>query len=143
MATAEQIKALLRCHLKRDDGQFFAVALQVAADEARMGHHKAAEDIKTLVKEGKANAPTGTKRTELNRLKQGELAGLLAISHPSVRLSELVANDATISRLTRIILEQRQKDKLAGFDFLPRRKILMTGPPGTGKTMSAAVLATE
>lgn len=47
MATAEQIKALLKSHVDRDDQRFFSIALQVAAKEARQGHHKLANDIKT------------------------------------------------------------------------------------------------
>lgn len=36
MATAEQIKALLKSHVDRDDQRFFSIALQVAAKEARL-----------------------------------------------------------------------------------------------------------
>ncbi|WP_280337433.1 hypothetical protein [Salinicola acroporae] len=49
MATAEQIKALLKSHADRDDQRFYSIALQVAAKEARQGHHKLASDIKTMV----------------------------------------------------------------------------------------------
>ncbi|ORP99548.1 AAA family ATPase, partial [Vibrio cholerae] len=46
-------------------------------------------------------------------------------------------------RMEKVILEQRQKDKLSQFGLQPRRKLLFTGSPGTGKTMSASMLATE
>ncbi len=49
MATAEQLKALLKSHAERDDQRFYSVALQVAAKEARQGHNKLASDIKNLV----------------------------------------------------------------------------------------------
>jgi hypothetical protein len=38
MASADQIKALLRSFVDRDDAQFFSIALQVAAYEAKRGH---------------------------------------------------------------------------------------------------------
>ena len=49
MATAEQIKALLKSHAERDDSRFYSVALQLAAKEARKGHVKLADDIKKIV----------------------------------------------------------------------------------------------
>ena len=38
MATAEQLKALIRCHAEGDNARFYAIAMQVAAAEARNGH---------------------------------------------------------------------------------------------------------
>jgi hypothetical protein len=49
MATAEQIKALLKSHADRDDQRFYSIALQVATKEARQGHHKLANELKALV----------------------------------------------------------------------------------------------
>jgi hemerythrin-like domain-containing protein len=35
MANAEQLKALVKSHIERDDQHFYSVAMQVAAREAR------------------------------------------------------------------------------------------------------------
>ena len=38
MASGEHLKALLRSHIKGDDSHFLAVAMQMAAHEAKQGH---------------------------------------------------------------------------------------------------------
>lgn len=145
MATAEQIKALLRTHSDRDDHRFYSVALQVAASEARIGHHKLAKEIKAMVEKSQSrpllNAVTNP--TSFIKPQKSDLSGLLEVSYPNVRFSEVVLSNEVDKRLHQIVLEQRQKDKLAEHGLHPRRKILLVGPPGTGKTLSAALLATE
>lgn len=147
MATAEQIKALLKSHAERDDQRFYSIALQVAAKEARQGHHKLANDIKSMVERSQMNAKSlsasTTKPTPLVQQPKGDLKGLLELTHSNVRRNELVLSHEVQDRIEQVLLEQRQKDRLAHFGLLPRRKLLFTGQPGTGKTMTAAVLATE
>jgi len=146
MASAEQIKALLKSHADRDDQRFYSVALQVAAKEARQGHHQLASDIKVIVEKSQKATILGvvaSKPIPLVQQPKGDLKGLLELTLTSVRSSELVLSGEVRERLEQVLLEQRQKDRLAQFSLFPRRKLLFTGPPGTGKTMSAAVLATE
>ncbi len=146
MATAEQLKALLRSHAERDDQRFYSVALQVAAKEARQGHNKLARDIKNLVEKSQASKSLNLASSQpvpLSQQNNSELKGLLELTPHSVRINELVLSDDIRDRMERVVLEQRQKDKLRQFGLQPRRKLLFTGSPGTGKTMSASMLATE
>lgn len=146
MATAEQLKALLKSHADRDDVRFYTIALQVAAKEARQGHNKLAKDIKGLVEKSQ-NLPK--KVTHSNRpvpftgRPKNEVSGLLELTAASVRIGELVYTEDVKERLEQVLIEQRHKDKLHKYGLHPRRKILFTGPPGTGKTVSSAMLATE
>ena len=53
MASGEQLKALLKSHVDGDDDRFFSVAMQVAAHEARRGHGRLADELRTLIDRAK------------------------------------------------------------------------------------------
>ena len=53
MASAEQLKALLKSHMDGDDAHFYSVAMQVAAREAKMGHGKLALELKKIIDNAK------------------------------------------------------------------------------------------
>ncbi len=147
MATADQVKALIRSHADGDDSRFYAIAMQVAAQPARSGHGKFAQGLRALVDQVKARAQAveparGPKPVPLAQ-PRGELAGLLTVGYPKTRLADMALTDVLRTRLERVLTEQRQRDRIREHGFAPMRKLLLVGPPGTGKTMTAAALAGE
>lgn len=136
MATAEQIKSLLQSHYKNDNDRFTSIALQVAAHEARQGHMSIAKDIKALVDRSKTD---GFKVIKINP----DLSDLVLVYYPENKLSELILSNEVSNKLHRIIKEYKQRDKIQKFGLQNRRKVLLSGLPGTGKTATASAISGE
>ncbi|MDI9468715.1 MAG: ATP-binding protein [Bacillota bacterium] len=134
MATADQIKGLIRAHIDQDNSKFKTVALQIAAYEAKLGHDKIARELKALIEKTSSRS---------NIVQFNKQNNLLIMSTPDDRLSDLIAPDEMIMRVKRILDEFINRSKLHKYGLANRRKILLEGAPGTGKTFTAAIIASE
>lgn len=135
LATADQIKSLIKAHIDRDDDKFKTVILQIAAYEAKQNHTTLARELKTILE--KSNL-TKNKIVQVNNQNQ-----MLIMSTPNNRLSDLVVSEEVNNRIYRILNEYANRSKLKKHGLSNRRKILLEGAPGTGKTLTASIIASE
>jgi SpoVK/Ycf46/Vps4 family AAA+-type ATPase len=146
MTTARHIVALVQSHVAGDEERFISVATQLAAHEARQGHGKLAQELQELIDAAKGKTASVARRgagpVPMAQPK-GELTSLLSARYSDVRLNSMVLTAALQERIGRILTEQRQQARLQAHGLAPRRKLLLVGPPGSGKTMTAAALAGE
>lgn len=144
MATAQQLKSLLRSYSEADGEMFVSVALQIAAHEARGGKAKLASEIKRLVDEIKTKQKGSRVGGAVPIARpDGELALLLSATYPPTKLSEMVLANEQRTTLELVIHEYRQQSKLREHGLSARRKLLLVGPPGVGKTMTSWAIAGE
>jgi len=135
VATADQLKSLVKAHIDQDNDKFKTVVLQIAAAKARQGHTTIARELKDLLEKSSAR-----KGKILNFNSQNQL---LLMSMPNHKMSELIVSDEIRERIERVLIEFRSRKKLGQYGMRNRRKILIEGNPGTGKTLTASIIASE
>ena len=135
MATAEQIKSLVKAYAEGDDERFKTVVLQIAAHEAKMGHDNLARELKRHIDKNVVRRANVVQLTSVNPM--------LSMSMPSHDISELIVSEEISDKIKRILNEYRNRSKLVSYGLTNRRKVLIEGRPGTGKTLTASVIASE
>lgn len=140
---ADILKLLLQSHAAGDESSFRKAALQLAAAESTAGHVRVAEEIREII----AKMPPTSTRKQGSVIDiaapRGDLADILEGGHRDERLRDIVLRADARETLLRVIAENRSRGRLERFGVSPRRRLLLHGAPGCGKTLAAAVLAGE
>lgn len=146
MAAADQIKSLIKSYGDSDESRFFATAMQIAASEARQGHTSFAQELKQLIEKARKERSLsfiGQGKTIPLSVPKRELHELIEVFQPRIKLADMVLASNVKESLEKLVNEQRKWEVLEKHNLMPRRKLLLTGDPGTGKTMTAQAIAGE
>lgn len=150
MITARQMVSLLQSLNEGDEEQFYAIALQIAATEAKRGRVEVAQELQSQV-EAARSKKSSSPRLETKKAgsvvafskPRGELQGLLSTSNPKATLSHLVLDTDVAARLRRLVEHQQKRARLREYSRTPEARLLLIGPPGSGKTYTASAIAGE
>lgn len=138
------MRKLIRAGAKHDDPDFRAAAEQLIAEERDKKHHLLANDLERLLT-GREGGRPQSRPSYLPPVPVDQEHGvpLAEVREPVRDLKDVVLSDENRSALREVIEEQDRRELLGSVGLRPASRLLLVGPPGCGKTLTAEVLATE
>lgn len=143
MATKRDLMRLFRSIAAVDWHQAKLAATSIAEREAARGHHALATQLRSTLSVQPPSATQGELLPKSNENGAAPTLNALSALHAPVRLGEVAMPKRTREVFAGVIREQQHKAELTANGLRPRRRILIHGPPGCGKSMTARALATE
>jgi hypothetical protein len=140
---ADLLKNLIEAHANGDETAFRKAALQLASSENSAGHARVAEELRAIVARMPPIAPRRANTVVDIAQARGDLADFLDAGHRDERLRNVVLRLETRKLIERLLRENRSRGQLERWGVGPRRRLLFHGPPGCGKTLTAAAMAGE
>lgn len=143
MTTSDLIKQLFASFINNDNDGFMQAAREYIEREKRKKHNIAARELEKALFQI-APKSNGQKRfkTEIPIPRDSEKGfALLEIQHFDYDFDSLILSESTKKQLVRIIREFKDADILATYNLSYKKKILLCGLPGTGKSFTAKIIS--
>lgn len=148
--TAELYKRLFRAIFSEDIISLKKIAEQIIAAERKNNHGVLADSLEKIKNSEKPKVTNGFVEYMGNKPK-GAMAGLPTTKRNNMQLvsfisreqlkHQMILNDETEERLLCIEKEYAAKERLLKYNLSPKKKILLYGEPGCGKTLAAERIA--
>lgn len=138
MSRADLLVNLVKAGSQGDQQLFRTTVEAMAAEERAKRHHQLANKLE----ENLRSAVARPKSAEVVRTFDGGHGGLLFEVEPRRTLQSLFLEGATQQACQELIEEQQRRDILRSYGLEPRHRVLLSGPPGNGKTSVSEAIAT-
>lgn len=135
MARADLLVNLVRAGSRSDRTLLRRTVEALAAEERAKHHHVLAE---RLLEQLNSNGSTSSRQFD----GLGERAfSLVTEITPSLALEDIILTETVQASIQELVEEHFRADLLRSYNLEPRHRVLLTGPPGNGKTSLAEALA--
>jgi SpoVK/Ycf46/Vps4 family AAA+-type ATPase len=137
MARSDLLVSLVKAGTTGDKRGFQTAAEALIAEERAKRHDVLAERLTKAIQPN-GNGVYGFS-TAIDHGYRGK--EFIAEITPRRRLEEIILSDSARQGVEELVEEQRRADVLRAHGLEPRNRILLVGPPGTGKTTLAEAIA--
>jgi SpoVK/Ycf46/Vps4 family AAA+-type ATPase len=143
MTNSELIKQLFLSFNNDDSDTFMQAAKEYIEREKRKKHTVIAKELEQALYQTVRSTNSQRRFKKDVPIPRDTEKGfpLLEIQHFDLDFDDLILSSQTISQLERVIREFKDADILATYNLHYKKKILLCGQPGTGKTFSVQIVS--
>jgi len=140
MARSDQIRALFKAFMKRDDDAFLGSARDLIEEERQKGHSTLADSLQRILNNGSVQQQAFKLPNDIPVDRERGLP-LAHIEQPEFGWERVILKANLETTLKDIVTEYRKREVFRTYGLDMKKKILFFGPPGCGKTITAKVMA--